>query len=201
MSRREFKDGCRTQTAAYLSLGVAVVAGMALLSSIPACGHDSPEHVIEALTARIEAVGKRPDLLWRRATEYRALGQLDSAARDLKAALRLQPDYLAVLQDLALVEVAQGRTNRAFRTISRAFKSSVDEAALASIRMVRADILCAQNKLEDALGDCEKALRQGTGSELDWFITRANLQRRLGRPDAAAAGLKQAFEQNGSAVL
>jgi tetratricopeptide (TPR) repeat protein len=69
------------------------------------------------------------------------------------------------------------------------------------MRMARADILCAQGKLEAALMDCEQALRSSTGSELDWFLTRADLQRRLGRPAPAAAGLKEAFDRTGSAVL
>src|SRR5437762_141317 len=51
--------------------------------------HDSPEHVIEWLTARIDTTGQRPDLLWRRATEYRALSRLDAAVSDLKQAIKL----------------------------------------------------------------------------------------------------------------
>jgi hypothetical protein len=36
---------------------------------------------------------------------------------------------------------------------------------------------------------------------LDWYLTRAELQRRLGKFEAAAAGLKQAFDRTGSAVF
>ena len=56
---------------------VLATACVSLGSRLPASAHDSPEHVIEILTARMEAVGKRPDLLWRRATEYRAINLLD----------------------------------------------------------------------------------------------------------------------------
>ena len=78
-----------------------------------AMAHDSPEHVIEILTARMEAVGPRADLYWRRATEHRAIGELREAAADLKKAIKLKPDYLAAYADLSRVELAQGKRRRA----------------------------------------------------------------------------------------
>ena len=176
---------------------------LALALCLPsvAPAHDSPEHVIEALTARIDSVGKRPDLLWRRATEHRALGQLDAAARDLRDALAAKPDHIPALQDLARIELAQGKTRQALRTINRAFKVTKDEAGLAPLRMVRADVWCARGSFDRALTDCDEALRHAGTVEMDWYLTRAQIQRRLGRLDDAVAGLRQAFEQTGSAVL
>jgi tetratricopeptide (TPR) repeat protein len=174
---------------------------LALLFPFASSAHDSPEHVIDALTARIEAGGKRPDLLWRRATEYRALADLKSAARDLQAALRMQEDFVTARQDLALVELAQGKPGRALRTINRAFRATTNDAALAPLRMARAEILCARGEFEKALADCNSALQHATGSELDWYLTRAQVQRRLGKFDDATTGLKQAFERTGSVVF
>lgn len=176
---------------------------LAVVALLPASGpaHDSPEHVIETLTMRLEGGGRQPELLWRRATEYRALGDLASAARDLRAALKHQADFIPARQDLALVELAQGNPARALRTINRAFGSVTGNAALAPLRMVRAEILCARADFEKALADCEAALQHASGSELDWYLTRAQIQRRLGRFEAAATGLKEAFERTGSAVF
>jgi tetratricopeptide (TPR) repeat protein len=184
------------RTIAGLSF-LAIMAGL----SVAATAHDSPEHVIEGLSAQIEAAGKRPDLLWRRATEYRALGDLQSAARDLRAALAVRDDFAAARQDLALLELAQGKTGDALRTIDRAFRSLTNAVALAPLRMVRAEILYARGQFEKALTECEAALQCATGSNLDWYLTRAQMQRRLGRFNDAAIGLKQAFEQTGSAVF
>src|SRR5882672_8177736 len=86
-----------------LGLGPSSVASLVLLALLflpsLALPHDSPEHVIEMLTARMEITGPRPDLLWRRATEHRALGELPAAARDLKRALKTNPRFLAALID------------------------------------------------------------------------------------------------------
>jgi tetratricopeptide (TPR) repeat protein len=170
-----------------------------LAPALPA--HDSPEHVIEALTIRMEADGKQPDLLWERATEYRALGDLAAAASDLEQAVKARPDFVIAWQDLARIELARGNTKRASRTINRALRLATDEAGRAPSRMLRADIFCARGEFAKALQDCDVALQHATGAELDWYLTRAEIQRRLGKFEAAASGLKQAFDRSGSAVL
>lgn len=167
--------------------------------AVPA--HDSPEHVIEALTARMETAGQRPELLWRRATEYQALGDLKAAGSDLKRALKGKPDFLIALQDLARIQLTQGSTKQALRTIDRALRLTADETGKAPSHMLRAEILCARREFDAALRDCDLALEHVAGAELDWYLTRADIQRRLGKFDSAEVGLRQAYEQTGSAVL
>src|SRR5262245_19976023 len=114
-------------------------------------GHDSPEHVVEMLTARMEAVGERADLLWRRATEYRALNNLGAAARDLSRAIKLQPDYLSALIDLSRVQLAQGHRRQALATVDRALKLVSDESGRAPLRMIRAEIFSETGESGKAL--------------------------------------------------
>jgi tetratricopeptide (TPR) repeat protein len=172
-----------------------------VFSSVPAVSHDSPEHVVEILTARMEAVGHRPDLLWRRATEYRVLGQLDAATRDLKSAIKAQPGFLAALTDLSRIQLAQGRHRNALATINRALDSADSDAARAPLWMVRADILADRGDFDQALADCNRALLHASGNELDWYLTRSQLQCRVGRFNDAVAGLQRGFALTGSAVL
>lgn len=164
-------------------------------------GHDSPEHVIEILTARMETVGERPDLLWRRATEHRALADHSAAARDLKRAIKLQGDYLPALIDLSRVQLIQGRRNGALRTVERAMSFVTDEASRAPLRMIKAEIFADSGNLTAALGECDRALAGAGGAELDWYLTRSQIQSRLGRYAEAAEGLQRGFELTGSAVL
>jgi tetratricopeptide (TPR) repeat protein len=175
----------------------------ALATVLPpmAAGHDSPEHVIEMLTARMETVGERADLLSRRATEYRALGNLSAAARDLNRAIKLQPDDLSALIDLSRVQLAQGRRRQALATTDRALKMVSDEPGRAPLRMIRAEIYGEGGESEKALAECDLALRYATGTELDWYLTRSQIQCHLRRFNEAVAGLKQGFELTGSAVL
>lgn len=176
-----------------------------LLSLVFATGivaaHDSPEHVIEILTARMETVGERHDLLWRRATEHRALGDQAAAAKDLKRAIKLRRDYLPAMVDLSRVQVNQGRGREALRTIERAMGFVVDEASRAPLRMVKAEILADSGALAAALSECDRALAGSGGAELDWYLTRSQIQSRLGQYSEAAEGLRRGFELTGSAVL
>src|SRR5262245_61484456 len=86
----------------------------------PVQAHDSPEHVIEGLTARIHAEPGRPELFWRRAVEHRVLGDLSAAARDLQQALKLQRNFLPALAELSRVHLAQRNPKQALAVINRA---------------------------------------------------------------------------------
>ena len=167
----------------------------------PLVAHDSPEHVIEILTARIKTVGERPELLWRRATEHRALADYSAAAKDLKRALKLRRDYVPALVDLSRVQLMQGRRSEALRTIGRAMRVVTDEASRAPLRMIKAEIHADSGNLTAALGECDRALAGTGGAELDWYLTRSQIQCRLGRYAEAAEGLQRGFELTGSAVL
>jgi tetratricopeptide (TPR) repeat protein len=166
-----------------------------------ALAHDSPEHVIEILTARMSVAGERPDLLWRRATEHRVLGNLAGAAADLKRALKLNPACLPALTDLSRVQLAQGHQRRALWTLDRAFTLVRDELGRAPLRMLRAEIFLESGEPKKALVECDRALRHVDGAMPDWYLTRSQIQLRLGRYEEAVAGLKTGFERTGSAVL
>ena len=172
-----------------------------LLSPAIIVAHDSPEHVIEILTARMETVGERPDLLWRRATEHRALADHAAAARDLKRAIKLRGDYLPALIDLSRVRLTQGRRSEALRTIERAMSLVSDEPSRAPLRMIKAEIFADSGNLAAALGECDRALAGAGVAELDWYLTRSQIQCRLGQFAEAAEGLQRGFELTGSAVL
>jgi tetratricopeptide (TPR) repeat protein len=99
------------------------------------------------------------------------------------------------------VQLAQGHRRRALWTIDRGFEFVRDEAGRAPLRMLRAEIFAESGDLEKALIECDRALRHREGVQLDWYLTRSQIQCRLGRLDEAIAGLKEAYERTGSAVL
>ena len=178
----------------------AVIAGIVFVSS-PAMAHDSPEHVVESLTVEMTRTGTNTTLLWRRATEYRALGRFAPAVADLERGLALDPKFIPAWSDLARVQLSRNRASDALLSINRALDLAGDEAGRAPLRMVRAEIEAALGRPDAALADCEGALGAGATHEAEWFLTRCQLQLRLGRYAEAAAGLMAGFEQTGSAVL
>lgn len=183
-------------------VGVALLmAALALLCPRSTAAHDSPEHVAAALTARMKERGETADLLWRRATEYRALSQLAPAAKDLQAALKLQPLLFAAHVELARVQLQLREFAAARATLDRALALAPDEGTRAPIHLVRAEVQAASGDLNQALADCELAFAATPTPDAEWFLQRSQIQQQLGRNDEAAAGLKQGFDQTGNAVL
>ena len=180
---------------------VRILFVLAALLPCPAAAHDSPEHVIQILTARMETIGERPDLLWRRATEHRVLGNLPAAATDLRRAIRLRRDYTAAWVDLGRVRLAQGRHREARRTIEKLLASIPKDQDRAPVRMLKAEILMSAGDLASALREAEAAIDSTAEPQLDWYLTRGDLQCRLGLFKEAASGLRSGFERTGSAVL
>ena len=166
-------------------LRTAGCVGAALFLAVRVLAHDSPEHVIEQLTARMAASGTNAESLWERATEYRSLGRLASASRDLTQAARLRPDFLPIQADLALVEQASGQTSAALATLDRALQQAPDERTRGGFYMARAELFLAQGQLAKALADCDQAFRLTPEPEPDWYLTRGQLQVRLGRFEEA----------------
>ena len=180
------------------SLAFLLLAGCLQLRTF---GHDSPEHVIEKLTATMSEQGKSADLLWRRAAEYRELGALESAASDLREAIALTPDFLVARADLGRVQLRQGNSALALQTLNKAVSAAGDEASRAPLYLVRAEVLADCGELADATADCERAIEATPGPEPDWYLLRGQLLLRLGKAREAATGLKQGFDQTGSVVL
>src|SRR5687767_10393611 len=167
-----------------------------LLLPIVARAHDSPEHKVEALSFEIARSGRSPALLMERAIEHRALGQLADAAADFQSAFELDPKLVVALKELSLVQLAQGKSETALRTISGA----ITKESSPDLIMARAEILAARKDYRAALRDCEAALRESDGN-LEWSLMRAHLQRQLGLFQECLNDLRAAFSKTGSAVL
>jgi tetratricopeptide (TPR) repeat protein len=169
-----------------------VADGSALLA------HDSPDHEVELLTLKMSRTGKTPTLLIRRASEYRALGDLTRAATDLQEAIALQPKLPAAYADLSRVQFAQEKLSEACESVTRALALTQDAGERPALFLLRAQIQAARGLATEALADCELSARR---DDQDWYLIRGQLQGKLGKLDARVAGLKEGFDRNGSIVL
>ena len=170
--------------------------GMLLLFPFSGFAHDSPEHKIGDLSIEIARSGKTAALLMERAIEHRTLGHLADAAADLEAAYALDPKLVEARKELALVQLADGKTELALRTINKACANEASPDFL----MARAEIQVARKDYGAALQDCEAAFREPTDN-VEWYLLRAQLQRRLGKFKDCLTGLRDGFGKTGSAVL
>jgi tetratricopeptide (TPR) repeat protein len=176
-------------------LCAALFAGVGTLYA-----HDSPEHEIEALTAKMQTDGTNAALLARRASEWRALQKFDRALADLEQAAALDHASVTLRTEIARVQMAQQRYEPAQQTLAQALRLAADSVERASLHMQRAEVLEAKRDYALALKDCEQAFTIAAPMP-DWYLTRARLLAHSGQWSECARGLKAGFEQTGSIVL
>src|SRR5215510_11584942 len=120
---------------------IGVISVALCLTALP---HDGPEHDIEELTERIAKEGESADLLLQRAIEYQVLGKFAEAAKDLERALQFDAHSATTQRELSRAYFAQGKTNEALQTVTRALKSASEGPDRASLLIVRAEVLRAR---------------------------------------------------------
>ena len=166
-----------------------------------ATAHEGPEHEIEELTARMQKNGESADVLTERAVEYRVLGKLAEATKDLERAAVLDPRSIAIHRELGRVLFLGGKAGDAIATITRGLTLKSDEPAdIASLRMLRAEILRSQNDHKKALEDCDAALQLHRQNP-EWYLLRSDLHRRLKMHKERLAGIDEGIRQTGAGIL
>jgi tetratricopeptide (TPR) repeat protein len=176
------------------------ICALALFTSFKAFAHDSPEHEIEALNKKIAASGATPELLARRATEWRALGKYDEASRDLQKAVLIKSNSIPLILEYASVELERGNVCNTETIIAYGLMRAASEPERAALHMLRTEVFESRGLHEFALAECEKAMA-GAEPQLEWHLTRARLMCRLDRHAQAAAALKAAYERTPNVVL
>ena len=183
-----------------LTHAARAVATLAMLVALPVLAHDSPEHEVVRWTAAIELRGPSAERFYRRAGAYRELGKLERSAADLEAALRMDASFVSARIELARVQRSRGNLDAALAAIEPAIAQTSDTFRLPPLWMIRAEILADRGQLADALADCQRALERSS-DQVDWYLTRAEIQRKLGRAEQRVAGLAVGYERTGSIVL
>jgi tetratricopeptide (TPR) repeat protein len=179
---------------------VTIATGGWLLFGGVAIAHDGPEHDIEELTDRMKAEGESADLLLQRAIEYSVLGKGAEAAKDLERALHFEAHSPKILRELSRAYFTTGKTNEALDTATRGIKYAEEGQELASILMVRCEILRARKDYQKALDDANKAIGEHPDNA-EWYLARGALQQQLGLKKERIKGLADGVHETGSGLL
>lgn len=184
-------------TVATVCLAVMLCGG----APFRGAAHDGPEHEIEVLTERMKKFGESADLLAERAVEYRLLGKLPEATKDLERAMIFGPDSIPIHRELGRVLFLGDKADDAIATVSRGLKINSDEPTeLASLRVLRAEILRSKKDYKKALEDCDAALALHKLNP-EWYLLRSDLHRRLKADKERLAGIEAGIKETGAGVL
>lgn len=170
------------------------------LSCLNAIAHDSPEHVVEALTHRMQHEGSSPALLVRRAYEYQSLGRYEKAEADLHNAIKSDPAFAEAYARLAHVFNAQGKYPQAEDTLAEGLEHAQSELDTVELLAIRAELHEANQNFHAALSDNEAVL-EFRPNELDPLLHKSHLFAQMDKPAARVSWLRKAIERNPSIVL
>ena len=183
------------KTAIYQIAAIALGLATAVLRA-----HDGPEHDIEELTERIAKEGESADLLLQRAIEYQVIRKPGEAVKDLERAIQLEADSPAIQRELGRAYFSAGKTNEALQVVTRGIEGEAKGADLASLLMVRVEILRARKEREKALKDANDAISEHPNN-VEWYLARSQLQRALKLKPERVRGLEDGIKETGSGVL
>jgi tetratricopeptide (TPR) repeat protein len=179
-----------------MAFGVAAL--LSGLSPSSARGHESPQHVIEALSERIKTHGPTARLLMARAYEYQSAGDTGAAAADFNAVLLANPGSSAALAGLAEIFLQENKVREAALVARRGI-------ALNDVNRERFHALLARSHARqaswaEALESWRRAL-ESSQPEIAWFLGEAECLFRLSRHAEQVLALEKAIARNPSVVL
>jgi tetratricopeptide (TPR) repeat protein len=163
--------------------------------------HEGPEHEIEVLTEKMKNSGESAELLAERAVEYRLLGKLPEAIKDLERAVVLDPESLVIHRELGRAHFLNGKADDALTTLARALRlPSDDTSEVASVRILRAEVLRSKKDYKKALEDCDNAIALHKENP-EWYLLRSDIQGQLKAHQQRLAGLEAGIKETGAGVL
>lgn len=189
---------------------VLIVAALLAFSSVCASilqAHDGPEHVIEALSETIERTGPTPELLYRRAIEYRAMRDYRRAADDLRQSIAFNARH-GFPAECELVRVLVNIGDAAAQREARVLLDSMWKRRHAEqspevrceLAALSAQIHYANEAWDEAIGGFNEALRHR--DELSWYVLRSRAQSHYpGYREVRERDLRLAYEKMQSPVI
>ncbi len=181
-----------------------------LLSPESAFAHDGPEAVISALNTTMLKSGPTADLLFRRASEFRALRDDVRAANDLRRAIELDGSLEIARLELARLQLTLQRQSadssqpllvlgEPLETLQPLLESPNESLRIAAVAL-RGEIHLAYCQWKEAAVDFSSALKSRP-EEVQWSLWQADALQRLGRCSECLMALRESYATTGSPVI
>jgi tetratricopeptide (TPR) repeat protein len=179
-------------------LGIAFACIVCLSAATIVAAHEGPEHVIDSLTREMRLHGTNAELLYRRAIEYRSLGNRLRFERDLDAAIHFDTDFFPARLELAKCKLQQRDMVAARQLIEPLTKA--DSPALRAVALAtRAEIDACESNWDHAIDSLTVALE--TRPDIEWYLQRAEFQTQAQKHEDAIAGLREGYANTESPLL
>lgn len=194
------------------SLGLIVVPLLSwlLVLSPSAFAHDGPEAVIASLNAAMLKSGPTAELLFRRASEFRAIRDDVRAANDLRRAIELDGSLEIARLELTRLQLKLQRQSadssrpllvpgEPLETLKPLLESPNESLQIAAVAL-RGEIHLAYCQWNEAAADFSAALKSRP-EEVQWSLWQAEALQRLGHYAECLEALRESYSTTGSPVI
>lgn len=151
----------------------------------------------------IKVLPEFPEAEYQRASALQTLGKLDAAEKGFRRAVELRPDWSLALTGLGSLLVREEKLSEAETVLAKALEvDPQNSSALASIAGLRIRSNASPAVLQDILTKIAAATSKANPTAALW-MTRAGLEKALGKPDLAKISLAKslAIEPNNPTAL
>ena len=166
-----------------------------------ALSHHDTKALIEQLTKRINSGESTAENYYRRAIEYRVLGQLKEAKNDLRIALQRNENFILARREITRILSKQGQHKLAILSAEKVITTATTQREKSSAMILLARMLLNAGEPLEAIKYSSTAFKLNPNGKLEWYLLHARLLGELKRDNERPEILHKGYLLTGSIVL
>tara|TARA_B110000116_G_scaffold271704_1_gene293292 strand:- start:1688 stop:2620 length:933 start_codon:yes stop_codon:yes gene_type:complete len=166
-----------------------------------AISHHDTKALIEELTKRINSGESTAENYYKRAIEYRVLGQLNEAENDLEIALHRNANFTLARREITRILSKQGRHKLAILSAEKVITNAISQREKSSAMILLARMLLNAGEPSEAIKYSSTAFKLNPNGKLEWYLLHARLLGELNRDNERPEILRTGYQLTGSIVL
>ena len=166
-----------------------------------ALSHHDTKALIEQLSKRINSGESTAENYYRRAIEYRVLGQLKEAKNDLRIALQRNENFILARREITRILSKQGQHKLAILSAEKVITTATTQREKSSAMILLARMLLNAGEPLEAIKYSSTAFKLNPNGKLEWYLLHARLLGELKRDNERPEILRKGYQLTGSIVL
>jgi len=166
-----------------------------------AISHHDTKALIEQLTKRINSGESTAENYYKRAIEYRVLGQLKEAENDLRIALQRNANFTLARREITRILSKQGQNKLAILSAEKVIATATTQREKSSAMILLAQMLLNSGEPSEAIKYSSTAFKLNPNGKLEWYLLHARLLGEIQRDNERPEILRTGHQLTGSIVL
>jgi len=166
-----------------------------------AISHHDTKALIGKLTKRIDSGESTAENYYKRAIEYRVLGQIKEAENDLKMALERNVNFTAARREMTRILSKKGKYKLAILSAEKVIINALTKREKSSAMILLAEVLLNAGEPSEAIKYSSTAFKLNPNGKIEWYLLHARLLREIKQDDERPAILHTGYQTTGSIVL